>query len=108
MTKTITAAELIAARRAELRADNARMAQRPAGWPRYDWRVKHPTPRVEILARDTALKTRPVRLLTFDLSGQVDDLWVWSRGQRPRVLARLDLRSPDADAHLRRYERVDA
>lgn len=99
---TLTAADLIQRQKAFLRADNERMNRRPSGTPRYSWRVDNPIDPVCITAGDTAFKTRPTRILTFDVNGSATDLWVWRSDGK--VIERIDLNAPDADARLARYE----
>lgn len=57
---------------------------------------------ISVYARDVSLKSRPLRHLWAEAK---HDLWVWSAGtraRRPRLMARLDLRSPTAVAYLER------
>ena len=104
MSNHYTAAELIAAAKACIAADAERMARRPEGYPRGAWRTANPAgpmPCYEV--RDSAMKTRPVRHLTFDSNGNPYDLWVWSTGARPFVVEHVNLRADDANARLARY-----
>jgi hypothetical protein len=104
---TYTAAELIAAAKAYISADAARMSRRPANMPRAGWRGLNPiTLPDQFAVRDTAFKTRPQRVLMFDLNGSPYDLIVLSLGQRAGFIDRIDLRTADANEKLGRYERV--
>ena len=101
----LTAADLIAKITAYRVADASRMANRPAGTNRNAWRSAHPIASVEFpTLRDTTLKSRPVRKL-FTIDAEAGRLFVRSdRGASPRVVEIIDLRAPDADARLGRYE----
>lgn len=104
-----TAAALIAAHQAYAIADGERMSRRPAGHPRSAWRLANPlcaTPETPRAVRDTAFKTRPVRRLAIDVSGDVHRVRVWGTGSRGGVIEVIDLAAPDADARLARYERT--
>lgn len=104
---TFTASELIAHAKAFVAADAARMAVRPTGMPRYEWRMQNPVDiRHSWTVRDAAFKTRPQRSLRFDVTGDVYNLGVWSFGAKPRVIEHIDLRAADADQKLSRYEIV--
>ena len=98
------AAELIEQRRAWIRADEQRMIRRPQGYCRAAWRDENPVD-IPLSWRvlDTAFKTQPRRLFSFDVTAAVGDLWVWSCGKRPFVVEHIDLLSPDADERLTRY-----
>lgn len=100
----LTASNLIARQKAVIRADNERMARRPQDCPRAAWRMENPIDHVRIAVRDMTAKSRPRRKLAFDLNGSATDLWVWSIGKAPRVVERIDLANPDADARLARYQ----
>lgn len=103
-----TSQELIAAAKAYIAAEAIIMTARPAGVPRAAWRMENiiDLP-VDFLARDTALKAKPVRSLSFDLNGNPYDLWVWTTtGRTRKVIERIDLRAADATARLARYERL--
>lgn len=105
---TLTPEYLIAARLAFIKADNERMNARPKGYPRAAWRMENPIPN-EIptvwYVRDTRFKTKPLRVLKFDLNGCPTDLWVWN-AKTPSVgpLNRIDLSALDASAKLARYK----
>lgn len=101
MARTLTAADLLALRRAYLRADGERMAQRPAHTCRAQWRAEHPiADQASITVIDTARKSRPRRIIPAPCNGQIHDVWVWGD---VRLVERIDLRAPDADARLARY-----
>lgn len=100
-----TAADLIAKITAYRVADAARMADRPPGVNRNAWRAAHPIAPIAFpTLRDTAFKRRPVRKL-FTIDAEAGRLFVrGDRGASPRVIEIIDLRAPDADARLNRYE----
>lgn len=101
---TLTAAALLAARRAYLRADGARMEARPAHYSRAQWRAEHPVTAAAITVIDLARKSRPRRVIPMPDNGQAYDLWIWGD---VRLVERIDLRAPDADARLARYRLVE-
>ncbi len=107
MTATYTAAELIAAGKAYIAADAERMSRRPAGFPRAGWAMQNPVDMPTVFrVRDTALNTRPLRHLSIAFNGNPYDLIIWSVGARPGCVARINLRAPDADQQLARFERI--
>lgn len=108
MTSHYTSKELIEAAKAYIAQDAALMAKRPAGMPRAAWRSENPIALpYSFAARDLSLKSRPQRSLSFDLTGNPYDLAVWGYGaRRGWLVEHIDLRAPDADEKLRRYERV--
>ena len=58
-------------------------------------------------AVDTALKTRPVRVLWPNpATPRETEICVQTRhiGFRPRIIERIDLTAPDADERIARYE----
>ena len=59
-------------------------------------------------AADTALKTRPIRLLWPNpVALSESELWVQTRnfsGAYSRIVETIDLTAPDADARLARYD----
>lgn len=97
--------ELIESIRQYQRADEAQMIARPAGTPRGFWRSRPESPREpKWKVRDTAYKTKPVRLMTVDAgAANPRDVWVWSTGPKSRVIERIDLTAPDAEARVGRY-----
>lgn len=105
--KVYTAEELIGHAKAYIAADAAIMSKRPDEMPRAAWRMENkidvPT---DFLVRDVAYKTRPLRNLSFSNNGDPYDLWVWTTGERRNVIERINLREPDADKKLARYERA--
>lgn len=103
-----TAAELIAAAKAYMAAESAIMARRPDRMPRSAWREANPVglPH-QFNVRDISMKTKPERVLWFDLTGNPYDLHVIAIGKASaRFVGRIDLRAADADQQLARFERV--
>lgn len=102
--KIYTANELTALGTVYAAYDAKHMARRPAGTPKGEWRAKgnYRPPLIEV--RDASLKTRPRRTLVFDANGNTTDLWVLSAR---RVVERIDLAAPDADARLCRYVEIE-
>lgn len=97
-----TASQIAAALTAWKQADDARMASRPAGMPRGAWRRDNPIPTPDFprTVRDTKFKSRPVRhLTTIDSS-----LRLFVATKALRTVEVIDLREPDADQRLRRYQ----
>lgn len=97
---TLSAAALLEAHRKILAADAERMKRRPAHMPRGAWRDENPIADLQILVRDTAFKTMPVRTLLFDFNGTLGDLLV---AGDTRFIDRIDLKAADADDRISRY-----
>ena len=100
--------DIINKQKAVLAIDSERMTRRPKGVCRSSWRCDNPIEYLFIHASDTAFKTKPERVLRFDLNGSATDLWVWSMprvlGRTPFVVERIDLAASDAQERLDRYE----
>ena len=99
-TIVLTPEILIAAAKVQAAQDAARMAERPAGMPRCAWRNENPIDLARFTVKDTAFKTRPLRTIQFDLSGNIYDAWVWGRC---KLIETIDLRAADAASRLARY-----
>ena len=98
----MTANDLLSLHQAWIAADQERMKRRPARTPRLDWRRANPIAGVAFpKVRDTRFLSRPTRTLGFvDQSAR---LFVSSPARFVEV---IDLKAPDADARLARYEFV--
>lgn len=102
---TLTAAKLIEQAKSFQTADEARMCLRPEGVPRSVWRRDNPiTIETSFMVRDTAYKSRPKRVVQVCLSPNIFEVMIHNATPGGKVIEWIDLRSPDADQRLARYE----
>lgn len=106
---TFTSKEIINHETKHVNEARQSMAKRPTGVPRSAFRMDNPTKTNSFQAtvRQSNMKSKPVRVLTFGANGNPTDLWVWSESMKT-VLDRIDLRSPNADEFLGRFEIVES
>jgi hypothetical protein len=101
---TFTVESLRAAAAAWRRADNAHMAARPPGCPRGAWRSEGVYPPVSFAVRDSALKSRPSRLLLIDAAADCHSVTVWRPwGSAMRFAGRIEFDAVDANERLSRF-----
>ena len=95
---------LIQQRKAEMAADHALMATRPADMPRAAWRMQAGQSKISLEVIDRSATTRPRRRLDFDLGL---DLLAWkATPDGARIAERIDLQAPDAAERLAKFELV--
>lgn len=92
--------QLISTAKTLANMDAKRMARRPEGMSRKAWREKNPINSESLEIRDHAFKTKPVRILQFDLTGHIYNAWIWAGA---KLIEKIDLRAPDAEKRLSRY-----